>query len=102
MLNELRNLFIAALVCHKEEDAETLVRKWNEETTHLQEVSDRLIDKACVVNLKPAVRGRWKDTYTISGRIAAEAVCSNCDCFNNWRSDFCPNCGADMRKEAPS
>lgn len=42
------------------------------------------------------VRGEWitqDDTYT-------KFMCSNCGSFNHpLPYDFCPNCGADMRKK---
>ena len=45
MLNELRRLFIAALVCHDEEDAMILIDEWNAEIERLQKVFDMLTDK---------------------------------------------------------
>lgn len=51
------------------------------------------------------VHGRWMRYWHDTGLIGHEyAVCSVCDCHMSdtnqfWNSDYCPNCGADMRGE---
>jgi hypothetical protein len=40
--------------------------------------------------------GKWNDTYK-SGYIPNPCnVCSECDCWAERRSNYCPNCGAKM------
>ena len=45
-------------------------------------------------DVRPVVRGKWKvynNTY----------MCSSCgQPVSFWQSNFCPNCGADMREES--
>lgn len=59
-----------------------------------EEEVDVLVDRLEAVELP--VRGEWirqDDTYT-------KFMCSNCGTFNHPLTyDFCPNCGADMRKK---
>lgn len=56
MLDFLRTLFVAALVCHEEDDAERLVYEWNEEIKRLQKIYDGLTQKR--PNLVDVVRCR--------------------------------------------
>ena len=44
-------------------------------------------------DVRPVVHGRWEDRGSLSAR------CSECGCKSLRASDFCPNCGADMREE---
>ena len=44
-------------------------------------------------DVRPVVHGRWEDRGSLSAR------CSECGCKSLRASDFCPNCGADMRPE---
>lgn len=44
MLDGLRDLFIAALVCH-EDEVELLIMEWNEEIERIQKIFDRMTDK---------------------------------------------------------
>ena len=41
--------------------------------------------------LKEVKHGEWIDKGSLSCR------CSNCGCKSSKESNFCPNCGADMR-----
>lgn len=54
-----------------------------------------VIKKAPTVEVVPVVRGKWKfHCHSIY-------VCSNCGKEVDYKgmSNFCPNCGADMRKK---
>ena len=45
----------------------------------------------------PVVKGEWKD-----GKDEFDddnPQCSNCGAFGLVKTNFCPNCGADMREE---
>lgn len=46
------------------------------------------------------VRGEWKNVYKSGYKPNFGNVCSECDCWSHRRSDFCPNCGCDMRGES--
>lgn len=51
------------------------------------------IENIPAADVKPVVHGRWEDRGSLSAR------CSECGCKSLRASDFCPNCGADMRGE---
>ena len=53
-------------------------------------------------NFRENVKGEWlHDEVTMNGNTVytPNAKCSICDCYVFQESDFCPNCGADMRGE---
>lgn len=55
---------------------------------------DRLI-AISAADVRPVVRGEWlpaKDGYY------GHVMCSACHKIESHETDFCPNCGADMRK----
>lgn len=82
--------------------------------TKLGYVRERTIEQVidCIppADVKPVVRGEWIDggwegdkAFQIDGRGNCWHVskCSVCGFKKKGaKSDFCPNCGADMRKEA--
>ena len=61
-------------------------------------LADHLIANGVVVREK----GEWKPEMRydyLSGKdYAVGHWCSKCDTYVRFKSDFCPNCGADMRK----
>ena len=76
-------------------------------------VSEKMVDfikKFPTDNVKEIVRGKWSDEIGDSHSSGKYRVCSNCgkNTFILWSSkqglerndyDFCPNCGAYMRKK---
>lgn len=74
-------------------------------TLRIVDIFFELINKQPTVEAKPVVNGEWIEN------TAGHYVCSNCrqlakgdmtGCFKNGkfrqeRTNFCPNCGADMR-----
>jgi hypothetical protein len=50
------------------------------------------------VDAVPVRRGKWNKSYK-SGYTPTDGkpICSICDCWNGRESNYCPNCGADMR-----
>ena len=48
------------------------------------------------VEAKPVVHGRWIGIEDDEMNDVS-FVCSVCDLENEEKTDFCPNCGADMR-----
>lgn len=56
-----------------------------------------LLEAFTPADVKPVVRGEWKISFLY--QYAVGYKCSCCDYFQLHRTRFCPNCGADMRKE---
>ena len=70
------------------------------------------VDKIPAADVRPVVRGKWltgNDNPRTYGRI--RAMCGRCGAFalaemvnagsyKEQLSNFCPNCGADMREES--
>lgn len=54
------------------------------------------INEAPTVEAKPIVRGGWKKEY---GNLIKFFKCNKCGTFHEFTTNFCPNCGADMRGE---
>lgn len=60
-----------------------------------------------VSDVQPVKHGKWIDTYTwtmfhefkSSGR-GEHFWCSECEQGQKQKSNYCPNCGADMRGDA--
>lgn len=51
-----------------------------------------LIDEIPAADVREVVRGKWKKRKNWS-----RCVCSVCSYENGGETNFCPNCGADMR-----
>lgn len=63
---------------------------------HYTALIDDLIRKQPAADVRPAVCGKWgHGYYDWSGKFVMD--CSACSWSNKELSDFCPNCGADMR-----
>lgn len=55
-------------------------------------------------DVKPVVRGEWKPSALITSGTGSVwrthgVVCSVCNGFYLEETNYCPNCGADMRGE---
>ena len=53
-------------------------------------------------DVRPVVRGKWVTPTVIGGRAFNIPHCSACDgvpCGVDEHTNFCPNCGADMREK---
>lgn len=51
-------------------------------------------------DVKPIIRGEWITEKAYQGNIEEQRLrCSNCGNKMVIPRNFCPNCGADMRKE---
>ena len=78
------------------------LQKWFvNDTIHKNDLAEVLVNLP-TVDAKPVVHGSWEKT-----RLAGEYECSNCHSIE-YESltksgfklpNFCPNCGADMRKK---
>ena len=66
-------------------------------------ITEQIINEQPAVEAKPVVRGEWIDTQPEyhNGHRRNAHKCSNCQDYYTTAYDemnFCPNCGADMRK----
>lgn len=56
-----------------------------------------LINEQPTVEAAPVVRGSWETEFTA---LLVVYRCSECNCATALgQTNFCPNCGADMRKK---
>ena len=56
-------------------------------TDYIEECCQEAVDEA-------VVHGRWE---TIEGSEWLGCLCSNCQKWSDAKTNYCPNCGADMR-----
>lgn len=54
----------------------------------------KIMEDIPVADVKPVVRGKW-DFDPLGG----DWICSVCDLHSMEYGNFCPNCGADLRKK---
>ena len=53
------------------------------------------IEEQPTVEAKEVVHGEWIDEF---GKFLLLYKCSKCSSDYPWATNFCPNCGADMRE----
>lgn len=70
------------------------------------------LDEVPAADVRPVVRGRWKanphigykrldeDDEPVWGYVT-DFICSNCEKRSDKQTNFCQNCGADMRPWTP-
>ena len=58
-----------------------------------------LIEELTTYSFPDREKGEWKKIWRDDCECS-EYVCSKCDCGEDYVTDFCPNCGADMRGKA--
>lgn len=65
----------------------------------IAEFLDQMTDEGCpeTVDAVPVVHGEWILHHDVFGEPVAE--CSRCKVQGIILGNFCPNCGADMRKD---
>lgn len=72
-----------------------------DENPQLTEAVLAVFDTAQTTDVRPVVRGRWKDAIQ-SCHDSPHVKCSVCGEYY-WqyfkKFSFCPNCGADMRQD---
>lgn len=55
-----------------------------------------MISEIPTVDAVPVVRGEWKFIY---GNLVKFFKCNKCGKYQEFATNFCSNCGADMRKK---
>ena len=58
---------------------------------------ESIVSKIPSFNAAPVVHGEWIDYLPVSGDSNLQPRCSQCELTNDAKTNFCPNCGADMR-----
>lgn len=53
---------------------------------------------ALTADVRPNIHATWEKIWRTDCECS-EYVCSKCGCGEDYQTDFCPNCGADMRGE---
>ena len=65
----------------------------------LAEIFWTIIDEQPTVEAKPVIHGEWiPEKEMLRSPYALNYHCSECGKLN-YLTDFCPHCGADMRKK---
>ena len=87
-------------------DADALIENSDVFTLHTKEYGSievipvDAVGDAPTIEARPVVRGEWVDLgrnyYTVVSQ------CSECGAKYDFRSPYCPNCGADMRPKEES
>ena len=54
--------------------------------------------KSMLDELEERPKAHWEDDFEGKDNVFTNR-CSHCYQTNNWRSDYCPNCGAEMEVE---
>ena len=76
--------------------ADTVVEKLSELILlgdHEKKVLESFVETCLAVDAEPVVHGRW--TYT-DGDYEVYMNCSECGWDDDFRTNYCPNCGAKM------
>ena len=48
---------------------------------------------------RPTGEWKWEQVENETGHIISAGYnCDQCGAFSRWKENFCPDCGADMRK----
>ena len=90
---------------HEAFETDTDLQKWDSGCWIRYRLFENIVDALPAADVKPVVHGKW----VASSIPCEEYVCSNCGgaCWyydyqgKVARSNFCPNCGADMREVQP-
>jgi rubrerythrin len=82
-------------------DADALIAQWESDAEEMEELAIKLATYGAINDVKrqptiePRKKGEWKEHKDYPGLAY---LCSECGYFTTMRTNFCPNCGADMRE----
>ena len=68
------------------------LEKWDWQELYLPNHFKQILDNVPSVENK----GKWEKIWRTDAEHS-EYICSKCECGEDYPTDFCPNCGADMR-----
>lgn len=66
---------------------------------YMLQVYDQMLDHIPAADVQEVKRGKWLYEYKSGTPIKEGVVSSCCDMWNNYRTNFCPHCGARMDGE---
>ena len=58
-----------------------------------------IIDQAPTADVSPVVHGRWNEINQIATGLPWKYRCNDCGCPQEYKHNYCPNCGAKMDGE---
>ena len=95
LLDEIGRLKDPTLICQSMEDFyEDMCSRWIDVLNNAPTVQQELLVQVSEVTYSDRVKGEWRPDY----RFLHKAWdCSECDYVTSIETNFCPNCGADMR-----
>ncbi len=72
------------------------INQFHIKTVQLVELTDECIEKIVskIAKVKPVVRGEWK---VVDSSEPIRHFCSNCKVLSWDMTNYCSNCGADMK-----
>ena len=85
---------------------ETLTEYYHHSTEFQHDALKEAIQRIHAADVRPVVRGKWEyEEQEVGGANGGAGTiwgyrCPRCDTLNVYKSNFCPNCGADMREES--
>ena len=67
-------------------------------SAHIDPPQEWTIDFSNIKDSESDNKGQWEKIWRNDAKCS-EYICSKCGCGEDFATDFCPNCGADMRED---
>ena len=84
---------LEARMYHDAFETDTDMQRWDSGCWIRYKLFEEILKKQPTADVRENVHGEW-------AKICWKAFrCSECKSISEYYTDFCPNCGADMRKE---
>jgi len=93
------------MMCHRDTSALTIGESMTAGMANsVLAAAEAIIQSIPTADVKPVVRGEWKPSAMITSSTGGVwrthgVACSVCNSFYLEKTNYCPNCGADMRGE---
>ena len=59
----------------------------------------RVLQQTPAADVAPVVHGRWNEINQIATGLPWKYRCNDCGCLQEYKHNFCPNCGCRMDGE---